>query len=100
MKTDSDGVCVKKKIVPVRFASSDWKEIVDAADKANLTVSEYVRRCVLSRTISYVPNLSLLKELRRISALMKQMSPPLPPDRQQWNDLCKALREVFGGLCK
>lgn len=100
MQSNNDDVVGTNRAISVRFSESDRIRVAAAADKASLSVSEYIRRCVLKRKIPSEPDMAVLKELHRIAMSLKQLAMSATQDRVQLDGMLKALRDVFERLCK
>jgi len=69
----------------VRLTDEEWHNLSEQADRAALTVSEFVRRRVVGyRIVSRVED-KLLNELRRLGGLQKHLVTQLPEKRPEFN---------------
>lgn len=100
MQSGKDEKTGKNRTISARFSAAERIKVREKADTANLCVSEYLRRCALSRKISSDPNMEVLKELHRIAMLLKQLAGPASIDHAQINAVINELRDVFERLCK
>lgn len=87
----------KRKILRVRLSLQEKQAIKVNADKASLTVSEYVRSCGLGKHIVSKVNLKAVAELNRLGGLVKLClmrisdHPEAPEVRSELNRTLKAI---------
>lgn len=62
------------KTKEIRLTEADLAEIMDRASKAQLTFSEYMRRCALGRRTDMRYDVDAINELRRIADLIREMN--------------------------
>lgn len=60
-------------VLRVRLTSSEKSELVESAEHAGLTVSEYVRRRAIGHAVISRTDAALIRELRRQGGLIKHV---------------------------
>jgi hypothetical protein len=80
-----------RRLFPIRLLAHEKERIAEQADRARLTLSEYVRRRALGlRVVSRVED-QVLNELRRLGGLQKHLATQLPSYRPEFNAILREL---------
>jgi hypothetical protein len=89
----------RTKLVKVRLTPEERSFIEEQADKANLTLSEFVRKRALGKRLVSRFDDKVLNELRRQGGLLKHLAAIYPEQREQLSDLIQqsiiTLRKLY-----
>lgn len=71
MTFETQGPAKLDAVVNVRVTAAEKSDLKDTADLAGLSVSEYIRRRALGRSVLAQADAVTIKELRRLGGLVK-----------------------------
>ncbi|MGA7181164.1 MAG: hypothetical protein WBX11_16480 [Thiobacillaceae bacterium] len=98
----------RNRRIKFRCTEQDEQTIRDKADRAKLTLSEYLRRTALGRKVVSVVDREMVGELCRLGAMLKHFYPKVatwtPEEKRRYwagheklMDLAQALQSRIGG---